>query len=103
MRVPAVDDRPDLTKKELAEFLGKPTSHVEYLVTAKKLPFYWGGNGRDPRFVWSDVLAYREKLRRENRVEPDEPQPRRRQASTTAYDKAVQREATRRKTKAAVP
>ncbi len=96
------DDLPDLTKEQFAEFLGKPVSHVELLVTEGRVPFYWAGNGRDPRFLRAEARAYREKLRRENRVEAREPLVPRRETPAKSYDKAVQREA-RRKTKAAVP
>lgn len=97
------DDLPDLNKEQLAEFLGKPISHVELLVTQERIPFYWAGNGRDPRFLRAEARAYRNKLRRENRVEAREPTTSRRETSPQAYDKAVQRQASRNKKTAAVP
>jgi hypothetical protein len=97
-------DRPDLTKAELAKFLGKSQRHVSDLVTGQKIGFYWAGNGRDPRFPFADVLAYREQLRRQNRVEPKGAPAKRRKQTPERYTQAVKREQNRRtNAKAAVP
>lgn len=62
--------RPDLDKKGLAEVLGKSHYWVRDAVTERKIPFYWAGNNRDPRFTPDDVEQIFAALRARGRVKP---------------------------------